>query len=271
MAQKANTTSYCESDWCTLAKDNPAHFDPYYNGHLCENFNPKQVDFSQEYLKLQRPNSAANIVAALSSFDLSAVWTTPDGHQNGIIGLDYTRIRVHISEAAKDKRDELLYHVKGKSNVRGNVCDFSGEIRLIEAYTVQGEHENAGNLFATYTFHEDRTQKHVGTFRGIVECAYFLDAKTRKGFVDKSSDVADGYYNRTYVGTWEGYDAKAAKKCIWGDYRLPFTFDFDCGDGMMIVCDQYSANGWTSFNDGSDFVVVGNTVRLKEKWWEMGE
>lgn len=66
--------------------------------------------------------------------------------------------------------------------------------------------------------------------------------------------------NRTYMGTWKGYHAKSAKKCIWGDYRLPFTFDFDCGDGAMIVCDKYVQNGWASFNDGSDFVVVGDKL-----------
>jgi len=39
--------------YCKLPKNDPAHFNPYYNGHLCENFNPQQTDFSKEYLNLQ--------------------------------------------------------------------------------------------------------------------------------------------------------------------------------------------------------------------------
>lgn len=259
---------YCESSWCKLRPDHPAHFDPYYNAHLCENFNPKQNDFSAEYLKLQRSSGGRNVVRDLLTFDLSPIWVTHDGMQNGIIGLDYKRIRIHISQTTKDPTDKLLYHVKGKSNVSGNICDFSGEIRLIEAYAAEdGEHENSGTLFARYNFNEDSTQRHVGTFQGVVECYYFLDQKTKKGFLDESSDVADGYHNRTYVGTWKGYQASISKKCIWGDYRLPFTFDFDCGDGIMIVCDQYVKNGWVSFNDGSEFSVIGEKVVLKDKWW----
>jgi hypothetical protein len=77
--------------------------------------------------------------------------------------------------------------------------------------------------------------------------------------------LADGYNNRTFVGTWISYSMKAVKKCIWGDYRLPFTFDFDCGDGEMHVCEKYVQNGWTTFNSSEEYDVTGDKAILK--WW----
>lgn len=266
LAQKA---PYCNSDWCTLRKDHPAHFDPYYNGHLCENFNPKQSDFSKEYLMLQSSQGSQDVVDDLSDYDLSGIWPTIDGQQNGVIGLDYARIRIHISSASRDTKDKLLYHVKGKSNVKDNVCDFTGTVRLVNAYagSDESEHEHSGRLFAEYTFYEDKTQKHVGTFQGIFECFYYIDLKTKKAYIDESSNIADGYYNRTYVGTWKGYNSTSGKKCIWGDYRLPFTFDFDCGDGEMIVCEQYEKNGWEAYNKREEFEIVDGKKVIKDKWW----
>ena len=88
-----------------------------------------------------------------------------------------------------------------------------------------------------------------------------IDHEKRSIKIDESFGIADGYYNRTYVGIWKSYKTDKKKKCIWGDHRLPFTFDFDCGDGEMRVCDKYVANGWLSFNDGSDFKIIN-------RWWE---
>ena len=262
---------YCDSNWCKLPKEHEAHFDPYYNGHLCENFDPKQVDFSKEYLELRTRHRRESSLQDLAGFDLSAIWTTTDNQQNGVIGLDCKRIRIFISKVTKYPKDNLMYHVTGKSNVNGNICDFSGYIKLLRVYESspdgESEHENSGNLFAEYNFNEDKTQKGVGSFKGVFECFYYLDRKNKKGFLDESSDIADGYFNRTYVGTWTSFSTKAVKKCIWGDYRLPFTFDFDCGDGEMHVCDKYLQNGWATFNGDAEYDYVNDKAVLKDKWW----
>jgi len=262
---------YCDSNWCKLPKEHKAHFDPYYNGHLCENFNPKQTDFSKEYLELRTRHHGENTIQNLAGFDLSAIWTNADNQQNGVIGLDYKRIRIFVGKVTKDAKDNLTYHVTGKSNVNGNICDFNGQIKLLRAYESsvdsESEHDNSGNLFAEYSFNEDKTQKSSGSFRGIFECFYYLDKKNRKGLIDESSSIADGYFNRTYVGTWTSNSTKATKKCIWGDYRLPFTFDFACGDGEMRACDKYIQNGWTTFNSGDEYDFVGDKAVLKDKWW----
>lgn len=54
----------------------------------------------------------------------------------------------------------------------------------------------------------------------------------------------DGYNNRNYVGIWLSYKTKAVKKCILGEYRLPYTFDFDIGDGEMRVNPKYASPEW---------------------------
>jgi hypothetical protein len=270
--QDQTPRGYCDSISCSLPREDEAHFDPYYNWHLCENFDPKQSDFSKEYLELQTRHRGWNMVQNLTSFDLSSIWTNQNDHQNGVIGLDCKRIKVFISKVTKDTKDDLLYHVDGKSNVSGNICDFTGQIRLLTAYEFapqsDSEHENSGNLFAEYTFNEDKAQKHAGIFKGTFECFYYLDKKDMKGFIDESSSIADGYFNRTYVGTWKSYSTKSIKKCIWGDYRLPFTFDFDCGDGEMHVCEKYIQNGWTTFNSGDEYEYVGDRAILIDKWWK---
>lgn len=267
----AATRGYCDSNSCRLPKDDPAHFNPYYNGHLCENFDPTKTDFSIDYLRLTTREDEQNIVQNLRDFDLSAIWAKVDDQQNGVLGLDCKRIKIFIGKVTKDTKDNLVYRVTGKSNVNGNICDFIGYIKLLKAYEfttdAESEHDNSGNLLAEYSFNEDRTQKHVGSFKGVFECFYYLDKKTKKGFLDESSGIADGYFNRTYVGTWTSYSNNAVKKCIWGDYRLPFTFDFDCGDGEMRVCDKYLQNGWVTFNNGTEYDFVNDKAVLKDKWW----
>jgi hypothetical protein len=99
-----------------------------------------------------------------------------------------------------------------------------------------------------------------------MECAVHLDKS--KMLLDESMDIADGYWNRTFVGTWTEYKTQKSKKCIWGDYRLPFTFDFDCGDGEMVICDKYVKNGWQTFNVGSEYVNTEDDKWVfRDTWW----
>ena len=269
--QAQNTDKNCESA-CNPPKKDEAHFNPYYNHHLCENFDPKQSDFSETYLKLRTQHSGENMVQGLASHDVSALWITTDDHQNGVIGMDYKRIKIFIGKVVKDPSNRLMYHVEGKSNVNGNICNFRGEIRILSAYKLdennsESSHENSWHLFSEYDFPEDKNQKYTGAFKGIMECFYYID-NNGNILLDKSSDISDNYFNRTYVGTWTSHSSKAVKKCIWGDYRLPFTFDFDCGDGEMHVCEKYTQNGWASFNSGGEYDIKGDKAVLKDQWWK---
>lgn len=258
----------CESH-CANSKDD-IHLNPYYNRHLCENFDPKQSDFSQAYLELRTKHSGKNLVESLAAQNVGALWKTIDCHQNGIIGIDYKRIKIFIGNITKDEANKLLYHIEGKSNVNGNICVFTGTIKIIRAYELprdesESTHSNSWHLFAEYSFQEDTRQKYTGTFKGVMECFYYFDMNGNV-LLDESADFSDDYFNRSYVGTWTSNNTKAVKKCIWGDHRLPFTFDFDCGDGEMHPCDKYIQNGWTTFGNG-EYDFAGGKAVLKDKWW----
>ena len=258
---------------CKLPKNDSAHFDPYYNGHLCENFNPQQTNFSKEYLDLQtkRYVKKRNELNKSLQYDYSSIWLTSDRQQNGIIGLNYQRIQFHIDNVTQSNKFDT-YIVKGKSKVNNNICDFSGELKLLKLFYGECDdpkYRKCAELFGSYIFNEDSSQNHSGFFKGIMECSVYLDHAGKKMLLDESTDEADGYWNRTFIGTWTDYKTKKEKKCIWGDYRLPFTFDFDTGDGEMIVSDKYVMNGWKEYNDDSELIeVASDKFELKNKWWK---
>lgn len=270
----AQESKYCDADWCSLPKNHEAHFDPYYNGHLCENFDSRQTDFSAEYLRLQTErvsNNATDKTQLLTQyrFDTNSLFNTGDYQQNGVLGLDYKRIRFHISDSNRQE-NQLAFVISGKSNVSGNICDFKGNLNVLSVYEVTGGDDLPGQatLFAEYELFEDSTQNHAGVFKGTFECAIIIDHERKEIKLDERFEIADGYHNRTYVGTWTSYTTNEEKKCIWGDYRLPFTFDFDGGDGEMMVNLKYVKNGWKTFGDGSEYEYSTGEPRLKKQWWK---
>ncbi|MBX2978731.1 MAG: hypothetical protein KF905_05490 [Flavobacteriales bacterium] len=263
-------TNYCDWTSCHLPKTREAHFDPYYNGHLCENFDPEQTDYSREYLELRRERISkvsSNTTSIVSQYhvEIDSLFNTLGHSQNGMIGLDYQRIRIHIHKTLQDPKN-LQFTIYGRSNVSDNICDFQGTIDILSVHEMNEDYDFPGQgvLFGEYVLYEDSAQKHAGVFKGTFECDVLIDHENRSIKLDESDAIADGYFNRTYVGTWRSYHTKAKKKCIWGDYRLPFTFDFDCGDGEMYVCEKYESNGWTSFNDRSEYHSM-------DKWWKKDE
>ncbi len=247
---------------------------PYYNYDLYKHFNPEQIDFSKEYYELQtkRYQNNENILNQLIKYDFSKIWFSRNQEHNGIIGKNYQRIQIHIDTVYKNTYDDKNYIVIGKSKVKDNICSFKGDIKIISIFIDKDcdyeDFSNCGDLFASYTFYEDSTQYHSGIFKGITECSIYVDKKNKKIILDDLSDGADGYWNRSFVGTWSNYSNKIKKKCIWGDYRLPFTFDFDCGTGEMHINEKYANNGWKTFNDGTEIVNVANDLwETKDKWW----
>lgn len=243
-----------------------------------EGLNPGQIDFSQDHMKSIVSNSKSeNKLPQFLSYDCSSVWTAPNIHladnlprQNGVIGNDYQRIQIYISRATKSKDNPAVYLISGKSKVKNNICDFSGEVELLKLYdseTPDTGHSRCASLVGKYIFYEDSTQKNSGFFQGIMDCTVYIDAANREIKLDDTSCSAY-YYNRSFVGIWTSYTTKLSKKCIWGDDRLPYTFDFSSGDGVMIVREKYAKNGWESYNNGSEYVKGANGKwTLKDKWW----
>jgi hypothetical protein len=239
---------------------------------MTENYKETQIDFSREFYEnrikcFSYLPKKKDITEEIKKFDCSEMWTKYSNKtsQNGVIGQNYQRIRIHISTVIKDKVQANKYMVFGKSKVKNIICSFKGAIKIVNAYEFteedNGYKRTGGVLLAEYQFDEEGCRATSrGTFKGVLESEFVLDKKLGKALLDDSNSTADGYANNTFVGTWTGHSTGEAKKCIWGDYRLPFTFDFDVGDGEMHVNDKYKKNGWDSFVDDP-------LTDLYERWW----
>ncbi len=242
---------------------------PFRLGNSSKLFSSSQIDFSKDYL-LAMENIANKYETLVTDelegykFIADSIFTHHGNQSNGVIGQNYQRIRVHIHYA--QQTSDKVFEIRGKTNVKENICDFSGDLEIINVYEQKENFDipGQGTMFCTYELFEDSTQNHVGVFRGTFECSIRINhvAKTIK--LDDAYIANDGYYNRNYVGTWTQFGSNKSKKCIWGDYRLPFTFDFDNGDGEMAVNEKYKANGWGTFGDMSEY---DEALQLKDKWW----
>ena len=272
---------YDSGDVSPIEKIESAPPDPYFNGHLHKYFNPEQIDFSKEFLELRSKwfTGEEDAILQLINYDFSTVWLTDDSQQNGVLGQNYQRIQIHFSAISRNLTDSTVYLAEGKSKVNSNICNLKGKIKPIKLFVYECDVPSdssyrCGSLFAVYTFYEDSTKSHSGVFTGIAESSVYIDDVKMEILLDESMHVADGYSNNTFVGIWTNYKTKQSKKCIWGDYRLPFTFDFDCGDGEMIVCDKYVKNGWQTYNYNREYgghpeyIETDNgKCELKDKWW----
>ena len=85
--------------------------------------------------------------------------------------------------------------------------------------------------------------------------------------------MADGFYNNQFVGTWTSYKTNSSKKCHWGDFRIPESGDLDSGDGEFIVNEKYAKNGWSNYITAHSYgYPISNETQKaqeieKEKWW----
>lgn len=253
--------------------------DPFYNSWVILNCDESKANFSTDFY-----NYTVNFVREEGidittfireneySFDTQSLFCTSEYQQNGILGFDCRRIRVHVSEAEWKMIGYVqCFDLKGKTNTVGNICDFEGRITIDGIYRYKNSDlENEGLMFGHYGLQEDSKQKGSGVFSGTFVCHIIIDNQAKVISLDDRYDVADGYENKNYVGVWKSNNGKTIKKCIWGDYRLPYSFDFDIGDGEMRVNKKYVKNGWESYNDGSEYECDDKTheCKLKDQWWK---
>ncbi len=214
-------------------------------------------------METARVGGSANRIKEFDKVDCSRLWLSGSQSQRGVLGRNYELIRFFVSSVKKDKTNPRLYHVRGKTIVRDSIVDFSGTISLRAGYQVKrkdyDEWDRDQNLLYSYHFKENKQKANSGEFRGIGECFVRLSPRTGKVRVDSSAWYSDGSYNRTYVGTWKNYRTGIVKKCIWGDGRMPFTFDFDMGTGDIGPNPKYSTSGWQGYYRSDETLL--NT------WW----
>ena len=201
---------------------------------------------------------------------------TYDAPVNGILGNDFKRIEVYFYPDAV-KSDSVTYSVRGRTKVTNNVCDFSGEVKIKKIYHVferDADSPDYYKIIADYSLKEDSTQNGSGVFRGILGTyGYVTDDSPDVIKVDNTDQDGDGYMNRSYVGTWQSYKNPATvKRCMCGDNRLPFRFDFDIGAGEIRVNPKYASPEWDRFMQWKDLDIVepesgDSRATYKNPWW----
>lgn len=188
----------------------------------------------------------------------------------GIIDKDYRRLDMYFYPEL-ERVDSMTFALRGRSRVKENVCDFKGTVMIkkIEKWRYDEFDVDIYSILAQYRFEEDVDQSGSGIFEGV----FVAGACNENGVlrINTMFEDADGYSNRNFVGTWRSHSNPAIlKKCIWGDDRLPFVFDFDCGDGEFRVDEKYWSPEWESYHSQDEiFYPLSDEERpyYKNPWW----
>ena len=262
-------------------------YNPFYYPELSKYADSRQINFSTEYKAWLTPDSSQTfkditneLLADNYTFERSLfnseqfIYEGMDGRSlyyketvfNGVLGDKYDRIEIYINPQV-ERTDSLTFKVTGKSKVKKNICDFTGEIHVEHIYNVWERANDPDSpdyylMVCNYLFKEDEEQYGTGFFKGTYGVYCYIDEANKKVCLDIDLGGGDGYNKRNYVGTWQSYKTKAVKRCIWGQCRLPYTFDFDIGDENMRINPKYNSPEWEQWQ--SEF------FNLEEKfcWWE---
>lgn len=161
--------------------------------------------------------------------------------------------------------------------MKKNVCDFVGEIKIKKIYHVFERDVDSPDFYkiiANYSLKEDSAQKGSGVFRGILGAyGYVTYDEPNVINVDNIDEEIDDYMNRSYVGTWQSYkNPTIIKRCMWGDCRLPFRFDFDIGSEEIRVNPKYASPEWDRFMQWKDLDIIkpknsNDHATYKNPWW----
>lgn len=213
--------------------------------------------------------------------NFSTIWTTaPHWLVYGSIGEDHQRLRMKLLSVIKDDVDPTLYRIYGKNKVKTNICAFQGELRITNIRKYSDTSLGLDNAYmdssiqgrflvcGTYRLLEDPSQHHAGILTGTFASYFYID---RTGAVryDDIDEVADGYTNNQFVGSWASYTGRSSKRCNWGDMRIPNSKNFDIGAGEFSPSTEFLMHGWENFPAIYQTGPEGERARSAERveWW----
>jgi len=193
----------------------------------------------------------------------------------GFIGDDYQRFFIHFISIFKSPSNPNEYLVKGKTKVKESTCSFKGKIRIREAFIYKiGDFPTykQGIVTCDVMLFEDKKQPSTGFIKGILKSEFLIDNKGKVRYHALMFD-GDSFSNNQFFGKWTSYKTNISKKCNWGDYRIPSSYDLDQGVGEFIVNDKYLKNGWENYRLA--WGTYPETVEVKqarkeedEEWWK---
>ncbi|MEM6877240.1 MAG: hypothetical protein AAF544_01675 [Bacteroidota bacterium] len=211
----------------------------------------------------------------------------------GYIGDNYKRLHFRWLSIEKSDEDPLIYEVSGKTKVGGNICTFTGQLRITSAMQSASEEdpdERIGTIFGTFYFKEKREERGTGEFRGQFWSHYWLPhgldgPPIAAGGPDRSlyhdevlvynslETYSPGFGNNQFTGTWTSYRSGREKEVAWVDYRFSFPTDLDVGASEFVPSEDYLNQGWESYFDAWVFSdndrVRAEAQRVEmEEWWK---
>lgn len=225
-----------------------------------------------------------NKIIEFKEHDFSNLWLkTENSLIYGMIGSENQRILIKIINAKKNTSNPFEYFIQGKSNVEGNICNFSGKITIVKIQISQRTNfgidnelkdkvKTQGLLTAKYVFFENKDQKHSGVFAGELKTKWYIDKKDQIKY-DNINLHSDGYFNNSFVGKWKMYNSNLEKKCNWGDYRVPnINCDFDIGTSEFNVSEKYWNKGWLDIaiknKVPNGAIVETKASKPQMEWWQ---
>ncbi len=131
-------------------------------------------DFQIKFLQGEKLKKE-NFLARYNHFDFSGIWTQTENYLVfGIIGEEHQRIKIKLLSVVKNAVNPGEYLVSGKSNVKGNICDFKGTINLKEIKEFK-ENKNykdstklCGDILAFKMFHEFTKSYRAGVNKEVI-------------------------------------------------------------------------------------------------------
>ncbi len=210
-------------------------------------------------------------------YNFSSIWThTENFSVFGFIGNNYQRLQIKFISVIKDSEPPDTYFIIGKSMVKDTVRSFKGEIVIsnircyrdfrygdAQKYT-KAEIAKRGVVFGDYYFNEDSTQTKTGLFKGSFASCWIIDNHGILKY-DDDNDQSDESCNNQFAGTWQSYKSQTKETCNWGDYRIPFSGEFDCGSGDFSPNIKYLKYGWESFEDSPSLKRAQQETKI---WWK---
>jgi hypothetical protein len=232
--------------------------------------------------------SAENLNKQLNKYDFSDLLNSKDNSiVYGFIGANYQRLRIKFISITKDSVSSNIYHVYGKSMMKKNIDEFKGTLIISAIFKlksismgIDSEYKNKGLkgeyiILGHYQLFENKEQEHSGTFEGKFQSDYYLDRNGKVCYDD--INLGDSYTNNQFVGKWTDYKTQISKTCNWGDYRMPYSGNFDGGAGDFSPWTTDARLGWETVNEswlvGSKDKKLMAKGRLAQKienakWWE---
>lgn len=241
------------------------------------------------FLLLANATMAQDYLEQMKRYDLSKV-INPDSISDdsremiphvdpyGFIGDNFQRFQIHFTSFKKSKSNPLLYEVKGKTRVKGNVCSFTGIIEIaaaeyddsLQEFMVPGY--KGISLSSDVTLYEDKSQAGSGVIKGALVTGAIFNGKGKPEY-NALMLMSDGYRNNQFTGEWTSYKTELSKKCNWGDYRIPESKDLDWGAGEFMVNEKFKGSGWESYYDAyccnPDLPkTIAARKKEAEEWWK---